>query len=149
MATTQLPRDFRDFLKLLNRKRVKYLLIGGYAVGYHGFPRATADMDVWIAVEPANAGRVVEVLREFGFGRESPSPDLFLEEGRVVRMGVPPYRIEVLTTISGVTFERCYAARTVDQIDGIKVSIVSLADLKANQRAAGRFKDLNDLENLP
>lgn len=149
MAISLLPTDFKDFLKLLNSKQVEYLLVGGYAVGYHGYPRATADMDIWIAIHPRNAGKVVEVIREFGFAVEGLSEELFLKESNVVRMGVPPLRIEVLTTISGVSFEECYRERVTDIIDDIAVHLISLNHLKANKRAAGRLKDLSDLEYLP
>lgn len=85
-----LPPDFREFLQLLNSRQVKYLLIGGYAVGYHGYPRATVDMDVWIAISPENAKKIVDVLNEFGFGSTELSAELFLKENRIVRMGTPP-----------------------------------------------------------
>ena len=100
----QLPPDFKDFLRLLNLKQVEYLLIGGYAVSYYGYPRATGDMDVWIAINPQNAAKVVEVLKEFGFDVANLSVDLFLQENKVIRMGIPPLRLELLTTISGVEF---------------------------------------------
>ena len=145
----QLPPDFKEFLRLLNAHRVEYLLVGGYAVAYHGYPRATADMDVWIAVHPQNAQRVIDVLKEFGFNPPDLSLDLFLKEGQVIRMGVPPVRIELLTSISGVGFKECLDARTVANLDGVEVPIIDLAHLKINKRAAGRHRDLNDLENLP
>src|SRR5512138_1657786 len=97
MATIRLPADFRDFLKLLNSHRVEYLLVGGYAVCYHGYYRNTADIDFWIAVHPANAARMVSLIREFGFNVPELSGALFLEKGRIIRMGVAPVRIEVLT----------------------------------------------------
>ena len=106
MATTRLLPDFKEFLKLLNAHQVEYLLIGGYAVGYYGYPRATVDMDIWIAMNPANADRIITVLKEFGFNPPDLSPDLFLKERQIIRMGVPPVRIELATTISGVNFER-------------------------------------------
>ncbi len=149
MATTLLPPDFKEFLQLLNTHHVKYLLIGGYAVGYYGYPRATADLDIWIEKKPANADKIVRVLQDFGFGAKNLTPDLFLEEKKIIRMGVPPVQIEILTTISGVSFEECYAARQVDELDGIDVSLISLDHLKVNKKASGRHKDLNDLENLP
>ncbi|HUM70195.1 MAG TPA: hypothetical protein PLK31_15290 [Chloroflexota bacterium] len=150
MGTSRLPSDFKDFLKLLNSKQVEYLLIGGYAVGYHGYSRATADMDIWIAVNPDNAQKVAEVISEFfGFQVEGATPELFLQENKVARMGVPPFRIEVLTTISGVRFAECYAERIVDKLeDDIEVNIISLKHLKINKKESGRLKDLNDLEHL-
>lgn len=144
-----LPNDFKEFLKSLNDKGVEYLLIGGYAVAYYGYPRATNDIDVWIAIHPENAERVVAALRDFGFDRPELSIDLFLQANRIVRMGMPPMRIEISTTISGVDFAACYAMRRAAILDGVEVPIISLPHLKINKQASGRHKDLNDLENLP
>jgi hypothetical protein len=107
----ELPLDFKEFLKLLNEKAVRYLLIGGYAVGYHGYPTATNDMDVWIAVHRENAERVVDALREFGFDLPELRPELFLNVKSIVRMGTPPMRLEITTRISGVEFDKCYESR--------------------------------------
>jgi len=149
MATVRLPPDFKEFLKLLNAHQVEYLLIGGYAVAYYGYPRATADIDFWIAVKPANAERIVTVLKEFGFSPPELSPQLFLKDWQIIRLGVPPVRIELATTVSGVNFAECYAQRVVDLLDGVKVNLISLQHLKLNKKAAGRHQDLADLENLP
>jgi predicted nucleotidyltransferase len=146
---TRVPPDFKEFLRLLNAHRVEYLLVGGYAVAYHGYPRATADMDIWIAADPENAEKVVAALKEFGFDEPGLSAELFVKEGQMVRMGEPPVRIEIATTISGVVFGDCYRQRVVDVLDGVEVNIISLAHLKANKKAAGRHRDLDDLENLP
>ena len=143
-----LPQDFRVFLKLLNSKRIEYLLIGGYAVGYYGYPRATADMDIWIAISKENARKVTEAMKDFGVDTPALSEGIFLEPGKIIRMGYPPIRIEVLTEISGVNFKRCYARRKEIKIDGIKIKMISLGDLLKNKKASGRHKDLNDLENL-
>jgi hypothetical protein len=148
MDTPQLPDDFNDFLKLLNDKGVEYLIVGGYAVGYYGYPRATADLDIWVALSPENAAKTVAVLREFGFGVEELSAELFLKEDQVIRLGVPPLRIEILTTISGVTFAECYAARNRDFLGGVEVNLISLAHPKLNKAASGRPKDLDDLQHL-
>jgi hypothetical protein len=145
----ELPLDFKEFLKLLNENDVRYLLIGGYAVGYHGYPHATNDMDIWIALHPDNAERVVTVLREFGFNLPGLKPELFMKENAIIRMGVPPMRLEISTGISGVEFDECYASRIVDMLDGMQVNIIDLHHLKINKKAAGRLKDLADLENLP
>ena len=149
MATVNLPPDFREFLKSLNTHQVEYLLIGGYAVAYHGYPRATADMDIWIAMHPQNAEKIMAALKGFGFDLPGLSAELFLKAGQIIRMGEPPVRIEIATTISGVDFSECYVARTVVQLDDIDVNLISLSHLKANKKAAGRHKDLDDLENLP
>ena len=149
MATIHLPPDFKDFLKLLNEHKVQYLLIGGYAVGYHGYPRATADMDIWVAIHPDNAGKIVTVLCEFGFDVPELTADLFLQENQIVRMGVPPIKLEIVTSISGVEFDECYQERITDVLDGVKVDLIDLTHLKINKKASGRYKDLADLENLP
>jgi len=149
MGTSLLPSDFKDFLRLLNSKQVEYLLIGGYAVGYYGFPRATADIDIWVAINQTNAGKVAEVIQEFfGFDVDGISPEIFLQENKILRMGVPPFRIEILTSIDGVDFETCYAERVRDVLDDIEVNIISLKHLKMNKKASGRLKDLTDLSNL-
>ena len=149
MATARLPIDFKDFLKLLNSHDVKYLLIGGYAVGYHGYPRATADMDIWIESEKKNAVKLVTVLKKFGFDLPEISENIFLQQNKVFRMGNAPIRIELLTTISGVNFSICYKNRIEDKIDEVVIKIISLKYLKKNKKACGRYKDLDDLKNLP
>jgi len=124
------------------------LLVGGYAVGHYGYPRATGDLDVWIAASPANAAGMNRVLKKFGFRGGEVSTDHFLKEHNVLRIGVPPLRIDVVTGVSGVEFGECYARRTVSVIDGVEVNVISLGDLKANKQACGRAKDLDDLEHL-
>ena len=149
MEKIELHQDFKDFLRLLNSHKVDYLLVGGYAVGYHGYPRATGDMDIWVAVSEVNAQKTAQVLSDFGMPKEAVSRELFLEMDKVIRMGVPPVRIEVITGASGVDFAECYSRREVIDIEGIPVNFISLKDLKENKRAAGRHKDLEDLDHLP
>lgn len=131
MAKMQLPPDFKEFLQLLNSHKVEYLVIGGYAIGHHGFPRTTGEIDIWVAVNARNASAVVRALKEFGFDVPNLKEDLFLEEGRITRMGVPPMRIEILTKISGVRFEDCCPKRIVADLDGITANIIGLDDLKS------------------
>ena len=145
----ELPNDFKEFLKLLRAYEVKYLLIGGYAVGLHGYVRSTNDIDFWVSLTSDNAERVVEVLKEFGFDVPELSKDLFLKRDQIVRMGVEPVRIEVTTTISGVEFDDCYPERVETTLDDLPVSVINLRDLRINKEASGRLKDLADLENLP
>jgi predicted nucleotidyltransferase len=135
-------------LNLLNSKQIEYLLIGGWAVGYYGYPRATGDMDIWVSSKKENAEKLIKAFKEFGFDVPDLSIDLFTKENQVTRMGVPPLRIEVLTTISGVTFENCFANRKVAIVDDIKINLISLEDLKKNKAAANRYRDLDDLEKL-
>lgn len=144
-----LTDDFKEFLKLFNDHHVDYLLIGGYAVGLHGYPRATIDLDVWVRPEARNARRVVSALRAFGFDTAALDEGLFIKPESLVRFGVPPFRIEIMTTIAGVEFDACRSRAVFFDVDGTRLPVISLDDLKTNKRAAGRHKDLNDLENLP
>lgn len=141
MEKLPLPADFRDFLQLLNLAQVEYLLVGGYAVGYYGYPRATGDMDVWVAATPENAAKLVDVLCHFGFSPESVKPELFTTPGQIIRMGVPPVCIDILTTASGVEFDDCYSRRNIQTIDGMAANIIPFEDLKRNKKASGRPKD--------
>src|SRR3979409_2015053 len=107
MATTRLAPDFKEFLRLLRSARIEYLLVGGYAVGHYGFPRATADLDIWIANHDENADRRREALGKFGFDVPELNKSLFQKPKHVVRMGVPPVRLEILSSIDGVDFQDC------------------------------------------
>lgn len=144
----EFPRDFKEFLQLLNSKEIEYLIVGGYAVGYHGYPRATGDMDVWVAIGDETALKMVEALKEFGFNLPQLQKDLFLTKERVVRMGVPPMRLEILTSIDGVDFEACYKNRVVQDFGDLRVNFISKGDLLINKRASGRLKDLDDADKL-
>jgi predicted nucleotidyltransferase len=135
-------------LKLLHLKKVNYLLIGGYPVGFYGYPRATADMDIFIATDKENAIKMTEVLREFGFSMPEITAELFQTKDKIIRMGNPPLRIEILTSISGIDFEKAFAERVIKNVDDIPVNFISLEHLKANKKASGRHKDLDDLEHL-
>ena len=148
MAMTRLPPDFKDFLKLLKEHDVRYLLIGGYAVNYYGYIRATGDMDIWVAIHPDNAHKIVAVLKAFGFNHPDLNADLFLQENKILRMGVPPVRLEITTSISGVEFDECYQARVMDELDGVEVNLIDLENLKKNKKASGRPKDMADFKKL-
>lgn len=145
----RLPEDFREFLRLLKEINVEYLLVGGYAVGFYGYPRPTGDMDIWVSNKQENAEKVNLVLNKFGFSSPELSAELFTLEKSIVRMGVPPFKLEIITFIDGVEFEKCYSEKTLAEIDGVEVDLISLENLKINKKASGKLKDLNDLENLP
>jgi predicted nucleotidyltransferase len=149
MGKIEFPKDFKDFLKLLNSYNAEYLLVGGYAVGYHGYPRATGDMDIWIAVNKTNAAKMFKVMRDFGIPEEMLTKELFLEKNKIFRIGVPPIRIEVITGVSGIDFDDSFKRRETINIDGIDINFICLSDLKINKKAAGRHKDIDDLEHLP
>lgn len=147
MALPQLAAGFKEFLRLLRSNGAEYLLTGGYAVCVYGHVRATNGLDVWVGTAPEDALKLERVLREFGFA--AASSELFLAPERIVRMGVPPIPIEILTPISGVEFLSCYAEREEVHFEGIRVPVISLARLRENKAASGRAKDLAHLESLP
>jgi hypothetical protein len=128
---------------------MRQIIVGGYAVGYHGYPRATVDLDIWVSRKPRNAEKLVSVLKAFGFDVEELSEDLFLEENKIIRMGAPPIRIEIITSATGIDFEECYRKRVTDILDDVEVHFINLEHLKRNKKASGRYKDLDDLEHLP
>ena len=143
-----LPQDFKELLQLLNSKRIEYLVIGGYAVALYGYPRATGDMDIWIAISKDNAEKTAKALKEFGFDSPDLKKALFLKKEKNIRLGNPPLRIEILTSIDGVEFATCYENKKVVTIDNVEINFISLEDLKKNKKASGRYQDLADLENL-
>jgi len=148
MDTTRLPPDFKEFLSSLNEAKVEYLVIGGYAVGYHGYPRTTGDLDILIRISEENAQRVVNAFQSFGLTAPEINTDRFQKPNMIFRIGVPPVRLEIHTGIDGVFFDECYAQRANAELDGIGVTLIGLEDLKRNKAASGRAKDLDDLEHL-
>jgi hypothetical protein len=148
MATLRLTQDFKEFLNLLNSARIEYLLIGGYAVSLYGYVRPTKDMDVWVAVDAANIDRLVEVLVQFGFSPASVPKPLFDGGRTVLRMGIPPNRVEILSEIAGVQFGDCWPRRQMMNLDGIDVSVISYEDLKRNKTSTGRLQDAADVQRL-
>jgi predicted nucleotidyltransferase len=146
MALPPLSQDVRDLLRSLNSARIEYLVIGGYAVSHYGYVRYTHDFDVWVAVSPLNVHRLKKALRSFGYD-SLPEP-LFQPPRTTLRMGHPPYRIEILSKISGVTFSTCYKRRVMVDADGMKVPVIELRDLLRNKKASGRPKDVGDVGEL-
>jgi predicted nucleotidyltransferase len=149
MAKIKLAADFNDFLRLCLRHEVRFMVIGGYAVVHHSRPRYTGDLDLWVDASPANATRVVTVLREFGFRGNDVTAAMITEQREIIRMGFEPMRLELFTRIPGVDFSKCYKRRVRVKIGRMEVPFISLEDLKVNKRASGRTKDLQDLEELP
>jgi predicted nucleotidyltransferase len=144
----QLDPNFADFLKSLNANRVEYLVVGGYAVGYHGFVRATGDLDVFVRLSRPNAEALHAAFKNFGFDVPELTVAVLMEPGKIVRIGVPPLRLEVMNGISGVTFDQCYARRLEENIAGVRVCFIDRESLILNKQAAGRPKDLADLAAL-
>lgn len=140
--------DFKEFIKSLNDNGVRYLVVGGYAVALHGYPRYTKDLDVWVELNADNASRILDALNQFGFGSLGVKADDFMLPDQMLQLGYPPRRIDILTTLPGVEFSDCFASRTVVEMDGVIVNFIDLEHLKKNKQATGRHQDLADLENL-
>lgn len=143
-----LSQDFKEFVELLNKHKVPYLIVGGYAVGVHGYPRFTGDLDVWINPDEKTAKLMVQIMKEFGFGSFGLSESDFLTKENIIQLGYPPFRIDVLTTIDGVEFVDCYPNRVVIEDEDVPVNFISLKDLRKNKESTGRRRDLDDLDNL-
>jgi predicted nucleotidyltransferase len=143
-----LNQDFKEFIKSLNDNGVRYLVVGGYAVALHGYPRYTKDMDVWVEMTAENASKVVKALDQFGFGSLGLKEADFIVPDQIVQLGYPPRRIDILTTLAGVEFSECYPTLTTVDMEGVSVNFIDLENLRKNKRATGRHQDLADLENL-
>ncbi len=145
----ELSQDFKEFVQLLNAHKVEYLIVGGYAVAFHGFPRSTGDIDFWIKPFPENAERLMKALIDFGFGSVDLSKDDFLKKDQVIQLGFPPNRIDIMTNVSGVEFDECWKEKEEIDFEGEKINFISLHYLKINKEKTGRDKDKIDLKNLP
>lgn len=142
------PNDFRELLQLLNVKNVDYLVVGGYAVAQHGYPRYTGDIDIWYKASIENVAKLKIALTDFGFGSLGISDADLLQAENVVQLGYPPVRIDLMNFIDGVTFDVCYERRHIGFTLGFPVNYISLPDLKVNKQATKRYRDLDDLEHL-
>jgi hypothetical protein len=149
MATILLPPEFRRLLSALSSAGVEYLVVGGYAVIYHGYVRTTGDLDIWVALDVENGAKLEAAIRSLGFNPPGLKADWFLRKGAVLRIGNEPLRFDIVNDIDGVTFAECYARRVTAKLDGLEVNFISLKDLKTNKRAVGRNTDLADLDGLP
>jgi len=143
-----LSQDFREFIELLNSNEVRYLIVGGYAVAVHGYPRYTKDLDVWIYADSENVEKLISALKQFGFGSLGLTPDDFLTPDQVIQLGYPPNRIDLLTSLKGVEFKNAYESRDQIEINGLFADFVDLENLKKNKASTGRPQDIADLENL-
>ena len=143
-----LEKDLREFIELLNALNVRYIVVGAFAVAYHGYPRFTADIDLFIERSAENAERIMDVIQQFGFADLGLSIDDFLKEDQVIQLGVAPNRIDLLTFLSAVEFGEAWVTREQAEIAGLKVPIISKEMLKRNKAASGRSQDLADLEHL-
>jgi hypothetical protein len=143
-----LNKDLREFLELLNSNRVEYLVVGAFAVAFHGYPRYTADLDILLNPTQDNANRVLSTLSQFGFGSLDIRADDLQAPGKVIQLGVIPNRIDLLTAISGVSFADAWATRREGQLEGISTQFIGREALLRNKECTGRAKDLGDAEEL-
>jgi hypothetical protein len=144
----ELDPNFREFIGLLRAREVRFLVVGGYAVALHGHPRFTGDLHIWLPVDADTAGAVLAALEDFGFGGVGLTVEDFLAEDRVVQLGRPPLRIDLMTSLDGVGFEEAHERRETVDLDGLSVPFIALEDLRRNKQATGRAQDLADLEAL-
>jgi len=143
-------KDFLDFIELLNRYEVKYIIVGGYAVAFHGYPRYTGDLEIWIKNSDINAERIISVLEEFGVNiPDLKKEDLTKDEPMTgLYFGKEPYKIDIIAALDGLTFDECYSNSVTIFINKIEIRYLSFDDLKKNKKLTGRLKDLADIEEL-
>jgi hypothetical protein len=149
MARPQLPPDFKEFLKFCLAREVRFMVVGGIAVVYHGHPRLTLDLDLWIEPTAENGARIIEALKDFGFRSPEVTPEDFTKAKQILRLGFKPVVIEIFNHIPGIDFAECFPRRIMAKMGKLNVPFIGLDDLKANKRACGRPKDLQDLDDLP
>lgn len=143
-----LSKDFKEFIELLNKNRVRYLVVGGYALAFHGHPRYTKDIDILMDSSLENAERLLAVLDQFGFSSLGLKTEDFTEPGQIIQLGYPPNRIDLLTGIVGLNFDELYSRRETVEIEGMDVAFIDREGLKDSKRIAGRLQDLADIDSL-
>ena len=143
-----LAQDFEDFVKLLNKHQVDYMVVGGYALAFHGKPRHTGDLDIWINSSEANAEKLVLAIKEFGLPSLGLTKSDFMQDGYVTQIGYPPLRIDILNTIDGVKFEDAFPNKLFVDVNGIEVKYIGLKEFIENKTASGRSQDIADLKEI-
>lgn len=143
-----LAKDFEDFIQLLNKYAVEYMVVGGYALAFHGKPRHTGDLDIWINISEVNAEKMLKVLNEFGLSALGFEKEDFLKPGYITQIGYPPLRIDILNNIDGLEF--AHAIKNVQQLksEDLKVNYIGLHDFITNKQSAGRSQDLTDIKEI-
>jgi len=140
--------DFKELLALLNAHGIEYVIVGGYALAFHGAPRYTGDLDIMVKADSENAARIIKALEKFGFGEAGLTPDDFQQVEKVVQLGVPPVRVDILTSLTGVSSDEAFSGRVEGTYGGVSVYFLGRDQLVANKRALGRKRDLADIEAL-
>ncbi len=144
----EIQPDFRDLLELFNKNSVEYVIVGGYALAFHGAPRYTGDLDILVNIGGDNPHKIMQTLKEFGFGAIGLSIRDFSEPGKVIQLGYPPVRIDIVTSISGVSWKEAFQDRVEGTYGGTPIYFIGRKQLVANKRTVGRQRDLADLEAL-
>lgn len=140
--------DFEDFIRLLNTHMVSYMIVGGYALAFHGKPRHTGDLDIWIELSDTNASRLLNVLKDFGFGHLDFTKEDFTKPGFITQIGYPPLRIDILNSIDGVEFSSAYPNSKILNTENLEVRFIGLKDFIQNKSASGRPQDLVDIQEI-
>ena len=144
----KLEKDFLDFISLCNKHKVEYLVIGGYAVAIHGYPRYTKDIDVSIQISVKNAEAMLEVMKDFGFASLNLTGEDFTKEGGFIQLGYEPLRIDIVNDLNGVSFENAMKNKKVVEYEGVSINFIGYEDLIKNKQHAGRSQDIVDIEKL-
>ncbi len=144
----EIQKDFKEFFALFNAHKVEYVIVGGYALAFHGAPRYTGDIEILVHAEEANANKILAALSDFGFSELDLSVDDFSDPDRVLQLGMPPVRIDILTSLTGITWQKA-STDTLDlDYGGVPVKVIGREALLTNKRATGRAQDLADIEAL-
>lgn len=141
-------QDFKEFVELLIKNRVEYLIVGGYAVGVHGYPRYTGDLDIWINNSDENSKRIIKCVNDFGFSSYNLKLTDFTKDGSIIQLGYPPIRIDILNQVDGVKFSECDKNKKIVKIDDLEVNFIGYDDLIKNKKAISRPRDIDDIQNL-
>jgi len=144
----EIHSDFKELLGLLNSHGVDYIIVGGYALAFHGAPRYTGDLDIFVRPDPDNAQRIMAALEAFGFGEVGLSGDDFVKPDQVIQLGVAPVRVDLITGLTGVSWEEAFSRRIIADYDEVRVPLIGRDQLIANKQALGRNKDLADIEAM-
>ena len=144
----EIQQDFKELLELLNAHEVEFVIVGAYALAFHGVPRFTGDIDILVKPDPGNAGKILNALKEFGFGSMDLNESDFQEPEKVIQLGVAPVRVDLITSLTGVSWEDAFSGKVKDNYGGIKIYYLGREELISNKKALGRKKDLADIEAL-
>ncbi len=143
-----LNENFKEFIRLLNVNGVKYLVVGGFAVAYYGYPRYTGDIDFWVWADPENADQLLKTIRDFGLGGISLQKEDLINPENVIQLGYEPHRIDLIIELDGVDFISCFPHRQEASFEDLTIPFISYDDLIANKISTGRMKDMLDVKTL-